>query len=83
MGCPNRLIWCQSFGPSETLVAHHTEIGVFGFRDGWLWDTSNTIESTVVPSKLFLALSGFHPERSRAVPLRTAPLIMSSNDRSM
>jgi len=67
MGWPNRLIWCQSFGPSETFVAHHTAIGVLGLSVGWRWDTSSTIESTVVASKLFFAFSRSHPERSRAV----------------
>jgi len=47
------------------------------------WETSSTIDSTVVPAKLFFALSGRHAARSGAVPFFTAALTIPSSDRSM
>ena len=40
-------------------------------------------ERTMVPAKLLAAFSGRHVDRSGAVPVATAPLMMASSDRSM
>ena len=83
IGCPPRLICRQPPASVASLVVHHTPMRAPGRSCGWRWETSSTIESTVVPAKLFCAFSGRHPDRSGAVPLATAPLMMASSDRSM
>jgi hypothetical protein len=66
-----------------SFVAHQTPVRVPG-RSGGCWcETSSTIDSTVVPAKLFRAASGRHPDRSTAVPSFTAALTRLSSERSM
>ena len=47
-----------------------------------LGEISSTIDSTVVPAKLFWAVSGRQPDRSTGVPLATAALTIDSRERS-
>ena len=83
IGCPARLICRQPPASVASLVAHHTPVRAPGRNCGCWWETSSTIESTIVPAKLLAAFSGRHPDRSGAVPVATAPLMRASSDRSM
>ena len=83
IGCPARLICRQPPASVASLVAAHTPVRAPGRSCGWVCGTSSTIESTREPAKLFFASSGCHPDRSGAVPVATAPLMMDSSDRSM
>jgi hypothetical protein len=83
MGWPARLICRQPPESVASFVAHQTPMRTPGRSCRCWWETSSTMESTVVPAKLFWALSGRQSERSSAVPSRTAELTMASRDRSM
>src|SRR5262249_60236451 len=58
IGCPARLICRQPPASVAGLVAHHTPVRAPGCSCGCWWETSSTIESTVVPAKLFGAAPG-------------------------
>jgi hypothetical protein len=58
MGCPPRLICRQPSASVASLVAHHTPMRALGLSWGCWWETSSTIDSTVVSTKLFFASSG-------------------------
>src|SRR6185436_9263855 len=47
---------------------------------GCWWEISSTIDSAVVPAKLFWAVSGRQPDRSTGVPLATAALTIESRE---
>ena len=83
IGCPARLICRQPPASVASLVAHQTPVRAPGRSRGWECGTSSTIDSTLVPAKLFFASSGRQPDRSGAVPLATAALTSASSDRSM
>ena len=83
MGCPPRLICRQPPASVASFVAHQTPMRAPGLSWGCWWETSSTIDSTVLPAKLFFASSGRHADRSTAVPFFTAPLTFASRDRSM
>ena len=83
IGCPARLTWRQPPASVASFVAAQTPVRAPGRSCGSRWDTSSTIDSTLVPAKLFFALSGRHCDRSTAVPLAIAPFTMESSDRSM
>ncbi|MEK8106978.1 hypothetical protein NKG94_20900 [Micromonospora sp. M12] len=65
-----------------SMVRHHTPMSVPSRSNGSSWETSRTIDSTVVPAKLFLAWSTRHAERSTGEPFLTAPLMVASSSRS-
>ena len=83
IGCPARLTWRQPPASVASLVAHHTPVRAPGRSRGWACEISSTIDSAVVPAKLFRAWSGRHADRSGAVPLAIASLTIASSDRSM
>jgi hypothetical protein len=83
IGWPARLTCRQPPASVASLVAHHTPARAPGRSCGCWWETSRTIDWTVLPAKLFCAFSGRQPERSGAVPPAMAPLTMANSDRSM
>src|ERR1700719_2076549 len=83
MGYPPRLICRQPPASVASLVAHHTPVRAPGLSWGSWWETASTIDSTIVPVKLFFALSGRQAERSTEVPLLTASLTFERSDKSM
>jgi hypothetical protein len=83
MGCPPRLICRQPPESVASFVVHQTPMRVPGRSCGCWWETSSTMDSTVVPAKLFCAFSGRHPDRSSVVPFLTAELTRPRSDKSM